>query len=228
MAAKKFRRIKSPHECCTNNIFCNLRPLFWSGRLFFKIMLEEIKITSLKRWREARRLGIGGSDIAALLGVNPFATALDVYRSKVEGYETPETEQMRIGSRIEPFIVREFHKMKPDFCITNPKRLYKRDGIFLATPDRLLDIAGTLPHAILEIKNTEYWSREKRTMAAYQVQWYCFVLGVKFGYICALEKGWRLNVQPIVRDDELVERMRDTALVFWENHVALKTPPLRL
>jgi predicted phage-related endonuclease len=191
-------------------------------------MLEEIKITSLKRWREARRLGIGGSDIAALMGVNPFANALDVYRSKVEGYEVPETEQMRIGSRIEPFIVREFHKAQPDFCITNPKRLYKRDGIFLATPDRLLGIAGASPHAILEIKNTEYWSREKRTMAAYQVQWYSFVLGVKFGYVCALEKGWRLHVQPIKQDVELQERMRDTAQAFWENHVEMKTPPLRL
>ena len=53
-------------------------------------------------------------------------------------------------------------------------------------------------------------------MAAYQVQWYCFVLGVKFGYICALEQGWKLHVQPIVRDEELQERMKDTAQMFWE------------
>jgi hypothetical protein len=51
-------------------------------------------------------------------------------------------------------------------------------------------------------------------------------LGVKFGYICALEKGWRLHVQPIVQDVELQEWMRDTAEAFWENHVEMKTPPL--
>ncbi len=183
-------------------------------------MLEELKITSLKKWREQRRSGIGGSDIAALMGVNPFANADDVYRSKVEGYDIPETEQMRIGKRIEPFIVREFHHAKPEFAIVNPKRLYKRDKIYLATPDRLLCIGNTAPqakpHAILEIKNCEYWSKEKRTMAAYQVQWYLFVLGLKFGYVCAMEKGWKLHVQPIVRDEELIERMRDTAQMFWE------------
>lgn len=179
-------------------------------------MLEEIKITSLKKWREQRRSGIGGSDIAALLCVNPFANADDVYRSKVEGYETPETEQMRIGKRIEPFIVREFKRIKPEFGIVNPKKLYRRDEIFLATPDRLLCVADDKPHAILEIKNCEYWSKEKRTMAAYQVQWYLFVLGLKFCYICAMEKGWKLHTQPIVRDEELIERMKDTAQAFWE------------
>ena len=186
------------------------------GALFFKTMLEEIKITSLKSWRTMRRSGIGGSDIAALMGVNPFANAEDVYRSKVEGYETPETEQMRIGKRIEAFTVREFKRLKPEFTILNPKRLYKRDGIFLATPDRLLSVGNSEAHAILEIKNAAYWSKDKRTMAAYQVQWYLFVLGVKFGYICALEQGWKLHVQPIVRDEELIERMRDTAQAFWE------------
>jgi predicted phage-related endonuclease len=58
-------------------------------------MLEELKITLLKKWREQRRSGIGGSDIAVLMGVNPFANADDVYRSKVEGSDIPETKQMR-------------------------------------------------------------------------------------------------------------------------------------
>jgi len=224
MAAKKCR---PQHERCINiHKLCNrARLLSLAGALFFKSMLEEIKITSLKSWRTMRRSGIGGSDIAALMGVNPFATAEDVYRSKVEAYETPETEQMRIGKRIEAFTVREFHRIKPEFRIINPKRLFKRDGIFLATPDRLLSVGSSDAHAILEIKNAAYWSKDKRTMAAYQVQWYCFVLGVKFGYICALEQGWKLHVQPIVRDEELQERMKDTAQAFWEHHIERTIPP---
>ena len=194
------------------------RPLWSASKRahFFKSMLQEIPITSQKRWRDLRRRGIGGSDIAALMGVNPYATREDVYRSKTEGYDVIETEQMRIGKRIESFIVREFHQAKPEFGIVNPKRLYKRDEIYLATPDRLLCVGDTAPQAVLEIKNCEYWSRQKRTMAAYQVQWYLFVLGLKFGYICSLEKGWKLHTQVIVRDDELIERMRDTAQAFWE------------
>mgnify|MGYP003353102479 CR=1 FL=1 len=32
---------------------------------------------------EKRRLGIGGSDVAAICGLNPYKTALDVYFEKV-------------------------------------------------------------------------------------------------------------------------------------------------
>ena len=116
----------------------------------------------------------------------------------------PETEQIRIGKRIESFTVGEFKRLKPEFTVQNPKRLYKRDGIFLATPDRLSSVGSSEAHAILEIKNAAYWSKDKRTMTAYQVQWYLFVLGMRFCYICALEQDWKLHVQPIVRDEELI------------------------
>ena len=128
---------------------------------------------------------------------------------------------MRISKRIESFTVREFKRLKPEFMVQNPNR----DGIFFATPDRLLSVGSSEAHAILEIKNAAYWSKDKRTMAVYQVQWYLFVLGMKFGYICALEQGWKLHVQPIVRDEELIERMKDTAQMFWENHIEPRTPP---
>ena len=36
-------------------------------------------------WLEGRRQGIGSSDAPAVLGLSPWACALDVYSSKVEG-----------------------------------------------------------------------------------------------------------------------------------------------
>jgi hypothetical protein len=32
-------------------------------------------------------------------------------------------------------------------------------------------------------------------------------------------------VQPIVRDEELIERMKDTAQMFWEQHIERTIPP---
>ena len=77
---------------------------------------------------------------------------------------------MLISKRIEAFTVRKFKRLKLEFTIQNPKCLYKRDGIFLATPDRLLSVGSSEAHAILEIKNAAYWSKDKHTMAAYQLQ----------------------------------------------------------
>jgi putative phage-type endonuclease len=59
-------------------------------------------------WLAARRTGIGGSDIAAILGLSPWRTPLDVYRDKVDGAEQPETEAMRWGRLLEDVIAREY------------------------------------------------------------------------------------------------------------------------
>ena len=51
--------------------------------------------------KKLRLQGIGGSEISAIVGLNPYATALDVWRSKVEGYEQPVNEHMKRGIFLE-------------------------------------------------------------------------------------------------------------------------------
>mgnify|MGYP003308094406 CR=1 FL=1 len=60
-------------------------------------------------WLARRRQGIGGSDVAAILGLSPWRTALDVYHDKT-GAEKPEaeTENMRIGTALEQFVADRF------------------------------------------------------------------------------------------------------------------------
>jgi putative phage-type endonuclease len=188
-------------------------------------MVEELKITSAKKWLEAKKTGIGGSEISVLMGVNPYATPLQLYESKIGiGHDIEQNEQMTAGLRLESYIARAFRKEKPEYKIINPRTLYRRDAIALGTPDRLLAINGEVV-GILELKNTTYWSKVKRTMASYQVQWYLYVLGLQFGYVCALEQGWKVHIQPILRDDEFIERMRTKADTFWFNHVEQRLPP---
>ena len=43
------------------------------------LMLTETESLSRDQWLEYRRLGIGGSDVAAIMGISPFRTARDVY-----------------------------------------------------------------------------------------------------------------------------------------------------
>ena len=56
------------------------------------LVLTETESLSREQWLEYRRLGIGGSDVAAITGISPFRTARDVYYDKlgiaaVEEYE---------------------------------------------------------------------------------------------------------------------------------------------
>ena len=59
---------------------------------------------------ERRRAVIGGSDVAAILGLSRFKTAVDVYRSKVEGIDEPAGQAAYWGSLMEEMVAKEFAK----------------------------------------------------------------------------------------------------------------------
>lgn len=52
-----------------------------------------------------RRTAIGSSEIAALVGLDPYRNAMDVFLDKVYGYRKKRTEEMEYGSHVEPGIL---------------------------------------------------------------------------------------------------------------------------
>lgn len=55
-----------------------------------------------------RKKSIGGTDVAAICGVNPYKTQFDVYNEKVNGYNVEENDAMRLGKAFEPAIAKLF------------------------------------------------------------------------------------------------------------------------
>ena len=61
-------------------------------------------------WLAERRKGIGGSDVAALLGMSPWMTPFQLYLDKLgELPEKPDNAAMRMGRKLEP-VVREMYE----------------------------------------------------------------------------------------------------------------------
>lgn len=48
------------------------------------LVVTETAELSREEWLSFRRGGIGGSDVAAILGISPFRTARDIYYDKLE------------------------------------------------------------------------------------------------------------------------------------------------
>ncbi len=60
-------------------------------------------------WLRGRQKGMGGSDVASALGLNPYRTPLDLYLSKTEEIvEDTENEATHFGHVLEPVIADEF------------------------------------------------------------------------------------------------------------------------
>jgi len=66
------------------------------------------------RWLELRTHGIGGSEVAALAGLNPWKSPLAVYLEKTgQGMETPDNEAMEAGRDLEPVILKRLQRNLP-------------------------------------------------------------------------------------------------------------------
>ena len=75
----------------------------------FKTNAQQIPTPANRaEWLKLRQIGIGGSDVAALLGISKWRTPLDVYRSKVEEPEEVDNASMEWGRRLEPVIRQKY------------------------------------------------------------------------------------------------------------------------
>jgi len=62
-----------------------------------------------QQWLAERKKGIGGSDVGAILGVNPYRSRMDVWLDKTgRGGEVADNYAMARGRAMEPFLRQAF------------------------------------------------------------------------------------------------------------------------
>lgn len=197
-------------------------------------------------WLSARRSGIGGSDIAAILGLSPWRTPLDVYRDKVDGAEQPETEAMRWGRLLEDVVAREYaartgsrvqrinaivRKPEADWAIASLDRVIVSAGARARLhAGRLRGAEGVLECKTVNAFSAGEWGREDDPDAvpvhhAAQCMWYLGVTGLPWCDVAALIGGQRLIIRRIERDEETIGVMFERAEKFWRDHVLARVPP---
>src|ERR1700676_4969296 len=110
-----------------------------------------------EEWLAARRLGLGGSDIGAILGMSTFTSELEVYYSKVEDLPEREvSEEAEIGRDIEGFILSQWaRRYNPDGYIDDSLVAIQSDTFpfLLHSPDALLCEVVIGATAGIEVKN---------------------------------------------------------------------------
>lgn len=188
-------------------------------------------------WLARRRQGIGGSDVAAILGLSPWRTALDVYNDKTgTTNDEPETENMKIGTALEQFVADRYTEMtgrktskyntllKKGVCIGNVDRLVVPDGQRLGShhdeirTDELLEC---------KTSSTE-WPDDVPAHYLAQVQHYMGLFdGFQRATVACLFLGFqkRMALYTVERDDELIKSMQAACERFWTEHVLAHVPP---
>lgn len=79
-------------------------------------MIEPIQISSIKdreKWLALRRGGIGGSEVAAVLGLSPYRTPVDVWEDKtgrIERNSEAPSDPIYWGTMLEDLVAKEFER----------------------------------------------------------------------------------------------------------------------
>jgi putative phage-type endonuclease len=175
---------------------------------------------------------LGGSDIAAILGISPWKTATDLWIDKT----TPPREDGRNwqakarGTRMEPYIVDMIREEYGLQIVARNQRYIDADVPYFAaeidaeTADENIEIKTVHP-----FKSREWGDLDTDQLPLHyiaQVQW---GLGVHRRQRCRVFAliGDDLRGYVVERDDETIAAMRDKAAEFWQRYVVADLrPPL--
>jgi putative phage-type endonuclease len=167
-------------------------------------------------WHEARK-GIGGSDVASVMDMNPWKSAYTLFCEKtglIDGNIEP-TMSMKMGTAFEPIIRELFHQNNWEWLRVHETGTWAsvEEPRSVANPDGIIEWEdGSL--GVLEIKFSRmYWDKLPEHYNL-QVQHYLSVLGLKRGVVVAVAGGdWKEF--EVVRDDSLIETMKRRVEAFY-------------
>lgn len=191
--------------------------------------LVDVTNISHEEWLKYRKMGITGTDTGAIVGMNPYKSALQVFVDKTtDNIEVFDNEAMRQGRDLEEYVAQRF-------CHATGKKVRRANAIFssdeypwmLADFDRL--VAGEKTG--LECKTVSAYSADKWKNGAIplhyqlQIQHYLAVSGYDAWYIAALIFGKEFIVHKIERDEELIQNLITIEKRFWEQNVLAGVMP---
>lgn len=192
--------------------------------------MEKISTLGMSRedWLIARKGGIGGSDAAAVMGLNPYKSPVELFYEKISTDEPEDTQSEAAywGTVLEEPIARRFAELHSDARVrrNNHILVHPEHKFLFANIDREVHTDDGETYG-LEIKTAGANSAKKwdngDTPVWYnlQCQHYMGVTGWKKFVIAALIGGQTYVEREIPRDDEIIANLTEHETEFWRNVV---------
>ena len=186
-------------------------------------------------WLKQRESGIGSSEVATIIGLNPWETPYQLWRRKV-GLDAPknETFAMKAGHYLEDAVAQFWHdetgqtiikQSAGDWLIVNKERQYMR-----VSPDRTFWLGESRAHkdkGILECKTTQmaidpddipkHWFT--------QLQYQLGVAELEHGSLAWLCSGREFGYKNCAFVPEYFELLVESVEKFWIDNIQGKKEP---
>ena len=201
------------------------------------LRLVTTKALPREDWLAVRKQGIGSSDAAAAVGLNPYKSQLELWLEKTgrdgnlpKADPHDEESPMYWGNLLEPIVAAHYTKRTGNRVRRINAVLQHPDpdkAWMLANIDR--EVTGSGEVQILECKTAgingaRLWKEGVPEYVQLQVQHQLAVTGKAAADVAVLLGGQHLEVHRIERDESLIARLVQLERQFWE-FVVTDTPP---
>lgn len=191
------------------------------------LRLVSTKDLEREDWLEVRRTGIGSSDAAAAIGLNPYQSQLELWMQKTgKGDLLPavdpsdDTSPMFWGTLLEPIVAAHYTKRtgnkvrRVNAVLQHPEHPW-----MLANVDR--EVIGALDVQLLECKTAgihgaRLWRNGVPEYVQLQVMHQLAVTGQRAADVVVLVGGQELRIFRIERDEALIARLIALEKEFWD------------
>ena len=192
--------------------------------------LKKISTVNMSReeWLRHRKGSVGGSDAAAIIGLNDYSSAYSVWAEKLGKLpEQEENEAMRIGRDLEEYVAKRFTEKtglkvrRENSIIYNPQYPFAHANVdrMIVGEDAILECKTCSALSTKRFKNGEY-PANYYTQACH----YMAVTGATKAYVAVLILGKEFLVFEIERDEDEIAALMRAEEQFW-NCVTTNTPP---
>jgi predicted phage-related endonuclease len=173
---------------------------------------------------------LGGSDLSALVGLNPYRSPFDVYRRVVDGVETPDSKPMRRGRLMEP-VIRTLAAEDLGLKLLGPRKVkdaqrpwlrLSLDDVHQADSEEPVEMKSVAFHAAGEYGEG---ADEVPVQHICQAQAYMHGLRAPRARLVALIGLDDLREYTLRADLDFQSMLLEAAERFWVNHVVPQRPP---
>lgn len=187
-----------------------------------------------KQWVEARKNGIGGSDVASIMGLNKYSSPLNVWLVKTGREESPglsDNQAVEWGNRLEDVVADKFADEHPELQVRRRNATMvsiKRPWAFANIDRWVTDGKGNV--GILEVKTVGMrraadWDNGVPLYYLTQVMHYMSVTGYQYAWVAVLIGGQEFREYYIERDEQDIQAINDAVDTFWRDFVETDTAP---
>ena len=200
--------------------------------------LKLVKTQNLDRaqWLTVRKAGIGSSDAAAAVGLNPYKSQLELWLEKTsQDANLPkpdpfdETSPLYWGTLLEPIVAAHYTKRTGHRVRRiNAVLQHSEAPWMLANLDR--EVVGTPDVQILECKTAgmngaRLWKDGVPEYVQLQVMHQLAVTGKQAADVAVLICGQELQIHRIQRDETMIRQLMDLERQFWHGVETRTAPP---